>query len=44
MVFFLVYLLIGCSIMGYSLYTAKDVDTVFSKELADFEFKNFTRN
>lgn len=42
MIFLLVFLLIGCSIMWYSLYTAKDVDTVFSKELADFEFKNFT--
>lgn len=40
MVFIFVFLLVGCSIFAYNLYTAPDVDTCLSKELVAFEFKD----
>lgn len=39
--FFVFALLITiCSVLWYSLYTAQDVDTCLSKELAALEFKD----
>lgn len=39
MIFILLILLVAVVHLWYGLYTAKDVDTCLSKELAAFEFK-----
>ena len=39
MVFILLILLVAVVPLWFGLYTAKDVDTCLSKELAAFEFK-----
>lgn len=39
MIFVLLILLVAVVLLWYGLYTAKDVDTCLSKELAAFEFK-----
>lgn len=40
MFFVFVLLITICSVLWYSLYTAQDVDTCLSKELAALEFKD----
>jgi hypothetical protein len=41
-IFLFLFLLVGCSMLAYDLYTAPNVDTYFSREFVDFEFKIFT--
>ena len=41
MFFVFALLIVICSVLWYGLFTAQDVDTCLSKELAALEFKDF---
>lgn len=41
MFFVFAFLIVICSVFWYGLFTAQDVDTCLSKELAALEFKDF---
>lgn len=40
MFFVFAFLIVICSVLWYGLFTAQDVDTFLSKELAALEFKD----